>query len=496
MVKYTHSLKPLYKNLILFLALFVFFRSIESNPLSEKDIIELTLKQNSNILISRINSKSDSLDLKAMEALKLPQINALAGFIYSPLDSTVVTSSIGDSTYNSKSSQSQMRLKSSISASQVVPGGGEIGGMLEGTKYYTDSSSDILQTNEAKVNLSFSQPLLKNAWKHAEPYFSISIERLDNDLFTLEQKKNMLTSISEARLAYWTLYEKQKLLTLYTNELKLKKQLQQNARQRLAVGEGTIIDTLSAAHEYLEAYQLVLSAKAEIEVAQNDLADILMLDSNNVEVDTLFEMVITSPPNENEILKTAKEFDPDMDIFEVMKEKLTLQLKNDKNQMLPDLRFETSYSRNTIGDSFFKSDHYYSTNLAIGLILKYDLPIRDKKISLKKRELAIEQTKLYEDQYDRKLKSRIAELVLRWNQEIESLNVGRLSQKIAKQQAEATRTGYKIGSVDRLTLLKAENDFLRSSIRVIQKELGLKNLEILFEETTGTFLSRYGVTLK
>lgn len=492
----THTLRLLFKKLILFLL--INLTLVISDPLSEKDIIELTLKQNSNIQISRLNIRSDILDLKSTEASSLPQISALTGVNYLPLDSTVVTSVIGDSTYRTVSSQLQLEMYSSISASQAIPGGGVIGGSLEGSRQYTDSSnnSNNIKSSSTNVNINFSQPLLKDAWRHAEPYFSISIKRLDSKQFTLEQKKMILASISEARLAFWDLYEKQKLLTLYNNELNFKEKMKVNALQRFSIGEGSVIDTLSATHEYWEVYQLLLSAKAEIEVARNNLADILIMDSKTIGVGTHLEMELMTPPDENKILRAAKEFDPEINIFKIMKEKLILQLKNDKNQLLPDLRFETSYNRNSVGNSFFESDHYLSTNLAIGLILRYDFPIRTKKMAVEKSELSIKKTKLFEEQYDRKLESKIAELVLRWNQELESLRVSRLSQNIVKQQVEASRTGYEIGTVDRLSLLKAENDFLHASVRVIQKELALKKLEILFEETTGIFLSKYGVELK
>ena len=68
--------------------------------------------------------------------------------------------------------------------------------------------------------------------------------------------------------------------------------------------------------------------------------------------------------------------------------------------------------------------------------------------------------------------------------------------EIAKKNHEFAQVGYRLGTADYLTLLKAKNDLINSQLSKIQAEVNLKKIEIAVDEATGMVLGRFGAVVK
>jgi len=69
------------------------------------------------------------------------------------------------------------------------------------------------------------------------------------------------------------------------------------------------------------------------------------------------------------------------------------------------------------------------------------------------------------------------------------------TKEIADKQLEAAQAGYNLGTIDRLSLVDAENSFLSASIDLLRSQLTMKRILIVVEEVTGTVLERFGVAI-
>lgn len=469
--------------------------------LTEKDVLVNALKSNYDILVIGIEKQSDSIDVVAAESSTLPEIALHLGSKVYPLDSTERTIHV-DTTIQTQNIDSSFTIGSNnqylvndfeVTASQSFPGGGVLSGSLKEShnkNFSTDSSNYTTD-----IELLFTQPLLKNGLKFANPAYAIKIRHLDNSQFSLEQKKRILSSLTSVRLLYWELFEKQMLRTIFLDQMIFARKHLETERIKHKIGNTTVIDTLSAHLDYLQAKGSYLGAQTEVALAQKELIVALALDVDSLSVDTADLIQITQLPPPDTFLTMVESFDPQCAVFSVVSEKLALQELYQKNQLLPSLGVQAGVNYSASGDAPF-SKSYSAINGVVGVVLSYSFPVRNKLLDIQQTQLAKKKNTLSQEHYKRKLKKQIQDLYLSWRQELQSLQIAQASKEIALQKFHASKAGYEIGTVDQLTLDKAEDDYVETSIRLLQKQILMKRLEIVFDEITGVVLSKFGVTIE
>ncbi len=470
--------------MFLFLVLFMWTTNIPA--LTERDIIFTALKNNPDIRIARLDVRSDSLSFENEKSRRLPSLSTEIEQTITPYDS--VSSSL--SKYNTPSVSTGVGLN----AVQKIPGGGTVTGTLQGGRLgHLDSGGNNYSST---VGITYTQHLLKNAWKFDELEYSISVRRLYNRHFTLQQKKAILASLSTIRNLYWSLYEKKALCAIFTDRKQYAEKHLNTQRTLFTIGNVTVLDTLSAHLDHLEATRQLLGVQTDSDLAHRELAVTLALPLDSMTVDSITNIHLYELPGPEDFITQVETFDPQVQIFDLLNQKLRLQLQHNKNQQLPDILFEAGYTRSLSGKKFSDDEYGFASNAVFGLIVRYSLPNKAHRIDKEQTNIALQKNSIAQDQYKRELTQLVDELVMTWKQEIQTLDIAKASQHIARQQFDAAKAGYDIGTVDQLTLDKAENDFLEMSIRYLQKQVVMKKLEIIFDEITGTVLSRFGVKLE
>jgi len=471
-------------NSILFFALFIC--TANASVLTERDIIFTAIQNNSDIRIAQLDIRSDSLTLESVNSQRLPSLVTELEQQISPYDS--VSSIL--SAYSTPSVATGLE----VNAIQQVPGGGTVTGTLLGERWsHLDTDSSNYSTS---VSIKYTQPLLNGAWKNDVVGYTIALQRLDNKTFTLQQKKAMLATLSSVRNLYWSLYEKQSLCAIFSDRKQYAEKHLSTQRTRFNIGNATKLDTLSAHLDYLEAMRLFLGAKTDAALAQRELATALTLPLDSTRVDTVPDIHLSDLPGTDDFIAQVEAFDPQVKIFEILDTRLQQQMLYNKNQLLPDITLEAGYTRSLTGDAFFDDTRAFSGNAVIALILRYSLPVKSRRIEKEQTGIALQKNALAQQHYSREISRQVEMLVMTWQQELQTLDIAKASRYIAQQQFDAAKAGYDIGTVDQLTLDKAENDYLEMAIRLLQKQVVMKKLEIIFDEITGTVLSRFGVTLQ
>lgn len=456
--------------------------------LTEKEAVLLGLKNNKEIQIRWIDIRNDSLALASLKAGWLPSASALLSEEISPLNHSTIPEP-GENTPKEKT-------MAIFTTKQVIPGGGNVSGSISGN--YEKNLLDSVFFASNSVQFTYTQPLLRQAWKNHELKYRIDIKRFDNSSFSLHQQKMIISQLSQIRSLYWTLYEKKAFCSIYKEKEVYRKKQLETERARFGTGQASALDTLSAAFDYLESKRLLLSAQTDVDILKQGLATMLSSSVESILVDTLLLLSISPIPNPEKFLEMAKAYDPELKIFELMKKKLNLQYQNNKNQFLPNLEFKANYSR-----VFFKNQSYKENeaknvmrNASVSLIASYSLPLKLREIDKQKIKLEIKKNIVLKDNYYDHLKNKIAELSLMWQRDMQTLEIFQISIDIADKKYIASKAGYDLGTVNRLTLDKAEDDYVESKLRFFQKQVIMKKLEIIFDEITGSTLSRFGVTLK
>ncbi|MFP4163888.1 MAG: TolC family protein [Chitinispirillaceae bacterium] len=442
-----------------------------ADPLSEEDIVFRTLSQNTDLVVERLQIEKSALDLKDAHSPKYPTLNfSLSG---NRTDSATLTSG-------------------SATVKQHIPGGGQITGSTQQGHSKPLNASSLYNRS---FTASIEQPLLKGAWGADPVQYSIRVSSINENLLSLQNKQTILSQLSLARRHYWDLYEKKALLDISKKRTGQAKKILEAQKARYRIGEATVLDTLSAALEWSSAEQQLLGAQFQYESARSTLAAFLREDADSITITDSMNMEIPDLPQPQEFTKLAREYDPQMEIFNRMRELLSLHLKQEKNDLLPSLDVQASYSRSALDPKFFSSIAPHA-NKSIGLILSYDFPQTSTRSNIKRRELDLQIQKENEKQHKIDLETRLNELKRRWKLDKLQVEYARASSQLAQKQYEATMKGYELGTESRLSLIKAQNDLASAKSSYAQSLVQMKKLQIILEEITGTTFNRFGVQLK
>lgn len=461
--------------------------------LTERQAMLSGLERRFEIRILHLESRIDSLDVETVRAQWLPQTEASTGLHLAPYDSAArVVSGTFTTLYESGSKTTTLTTGDSLSVTQHLPGGGTINGNAAfGNEWYL--TADDSTRLDRSLSLSIRQPLLRGAWRHSPVSHSVKIARLDNRTFSLEQRKRLLSYCSDVRTRFWKCYETQALVKLYRKEARYAEEELNVVRTRHTLGIATPLDTLTAKLAWINAVSRLHDAESDEMQTREELAFHCGLAPHAVKIDTSLAVSLTRLPPPNRMLQEAERFDPQLRIFDVAAERLELTRAHTRNSLLPDVGLTASLRRSR---SETTEEEYYRSNSVIGLIASYAFPVKSRKISLEKTDVSLKINRLEREQYKRELLLRVQELHRSWEREFRSIEIARSARQIAQQTLDATRKGYSVGTVDRLSLDKAENDYRIAVIDLLEKEILMKQLEIVFDELTGATLTRLGVSLE
>ncbi len=466
---------------------------IGAAPVTEQQALLSALEHRYEVRILHLETQSDSLKTETEKAPWLPQLSVKTQLSAIPFDSTSVTHNGNALSYLSGSSSS-LKNDNSISVSQHLPGGGTIGGSVS-----LDNTVDLEHTDSTTrataLQLEVTQPLLRNAWWADPVATDITLARLDHERFTCAQQQRMLSYGSDIRTRFWNLYEAQALVDLYKQETAYAKEQFATERTRVALGMAPPIDTLSAKLTYINSTARLHDALSDLLQLQEELAFYSGINDSAITIDSTIVIAVPPLPPPDTMIAMAERFDPQLRIFSVAAKRLALQRRLTRNSLLPNVALKGSLQRSTDEKSSTRTN-YFVNNSVISLIASYDLPTRPRKIALQRNAIDADINKLNRENHREQLRLRIAELHRSWERERRAIEIAESAQNVARQALTAAREGFSVGTVDRLSLVKAENDYRSACSELLRKQLLMKQLEIVFDEITGVTLTRLGVQLQ
>jgi outer membrane protein TolC len=264
-------------------------------------------------------------------------------------------------------------------------------------------------------------------------------------------------------------------------------------RTRHSLGLAASLDTLSAKLAWINAISRLHDAESNEMQTREELAFYCGLDFKSVVIDSTLAVSLTRLPPPEQMIREAEQFDPQLRIFDVAAERLELTRAHTRNSLLPNVDLTASMRRSHSEST--EEEHFFS-NSVIGLIASYAFPVKSRKLALEKTNVSIKVNDLERKQYKKELLLKVRELNRSWEREFRSIEIARSARQIAEQTLDATREGHSVGTVDRLSLDKAENDYRIAVIDLLEKEIIMKQLEIVFDELTGATLTRLGVAIE
>lgn len=372
----------------------------------------------------------------------------------------------------------------------------------------TTTTNSFNPTHTSELQFSWSQPLLRDAGRSVN-LIPLQISRIGVDQTAWELKKTVSASVRSIVSAYWELYaagEAVKELEQVLPLIEEVKRLQDEAFKTGWVVQADVAKSEAQLHDYRQRLLETQSAQAGAELR---LRNLMGLSPNFSKVTDLETMPTTSRPDyeREKLLDEAMSNQPDL-----VKRRLDIRIRQlelaaARNQMKPNLNFDTLYRMNGVGDSLGSALEQMSTadfaDWELGAGFSVTLGRRGARAnvraadSLLTRESALLEQQCFTVYHD------LANALRRLDFLEQQLNEGQQSLKAARAWVAGARLRYQNPNPEGQGgnwLLENLNDYL-NAIRFQTdvatnwaRNLAEFNIELArIEEIKGTILEFYGI---
>lgn len=322
--------------------------------MSLQDCIELTLRNNIDLKIDRINPEIARYSLEG-------------AFGYD--DPTFMFSGQHDHTESgSQLLSGGFSLPGSVTDAESFRS--SLGGSLPwGTTYtlsgnvsdsYGTSRGNPFESSSGSASVSVTQPLLKNFWID-QPRLSILVAK--NRVKYSEQalRLQVIQTITTLEQAYYLLIYDRALIEVQSNAVVLAEQLVKENKKRLEVGSLAPLDLESAEAQAAQSRAALLQAQIQLGTQERVLKS-LMTDRFRDWADIAIEPTgtLTAPPptlSRQDSWRKGLNQRPEMVQAKLDLERMGIVLKYDRNQLYPELDVFASFGYNGSGKEF--SDAFY-----------------------------------------------------------------------------------------------------------------------------------------
>jgi outer membrane protein len=473
--------------------------------LSLKDSIIYALRNNFDIEISKLTTKSSDYDITVEKARFDPTLQ-LAGSIQ---DSEVPSSNllqIGSETttvitpFVSQGNTAGAILKS------LMPTGATVSleyGIFR--SFLNPSPFQLINPSYTNfIQAEITQPLLKGAgWFYNRS--PIYIAR-NNKKISLSQFKTTAIEVSNyVQEAYWNLIKAIEDLKVANKSLERAEDLLKENKIQVEAGTLAPIEIIDAEAGVASRVEAVISAENTIKDKEDELKRIM----NFTDGEFISDAIITPTdkpvfePKKFELkdsIKLAMENRPELQQLHLRTENAGMQTKRRKNELLPALDVTTGLLYTGLGDevssandSVFSEDfqsEYFTLTLAIPIgnrlarsqYNKSKTEERQVNINVKKKELDIV--------------VEVRGSVRQVTTNIERVKATRKSRELAQKRLDVEEKKYSVGRSTSLEVLRAQEDLATAegneAKAIIDYEISLGNLE----KAKGTILDAYDIKLK
>jgi outer membrane protein TolC len=442
--------------------------------------------------------------------------------------------SFGFSTENTKEasfswiqSEEQINAESnsySIQLSQIIPAGGSFSVALSSNK--SESNQKLLSVNpryNTILRFNISQPLLKDFGLKLSRR-EIIIAQNNRDISENQLRGILMDTIYNVEKAYWD-------LTYSIENLKVKKQSLELARDLLAknsreveVGMMAPIEVLSAQAEVASREADIIQAQAMVKNNEDNLKTVINLAAweNNIEVRIMpgdkpsFEKKEISL---DEALLTARENRPDLQATRVNLKNKEIDVSYAKNQLLPDLRLSASYwspglsgtqfiydPRDPFGgpidsvpgkpaDALKDTLGFRFKNWSAAITLSIPLSTVLSRAQYAQAKVSLEQANLNLKNQEQQAFLEIRNAVRSVQTDYERVQAYRLARELAEKKLEAEQKKLKVGLTTNYVVLNYQRDLANAQSAelkaVIDYNLSLAKLE----RAMGTTLGRKNIKI-
>ena len=356
----------------------------------------------------------------------------------------------------------------------------------------------------SSIEAKIKQPLLKNAGIFYNRS-NIYIARNDKKRSIMELKETAIEVINTAQTAYWELVKAIEELRVRKKSLERAEDLLKKNKIQVKVGTLAPIELLVAEEGVASQLEGVLVAENDIKDREDDLKQVMNLsnkpmlsDVSIVPLDRAsFKIMDVSLKKSIEIaLENRPEvFEQGLDI-----KNAKIKVKQQKNQLLPQLDIETGISYHGLGSNLGNSlDSTFSEKFQrefFGIALEIPLGNREARNNYTKAKLEEKQTVFNTRKIEQIIVVEVRKAVRQIKTNAERVKASRKAKELSQERLKAEEKKFKVGRSTSLEVIRAQANLAvsegRATNAIVDYQISLGNLDAVL----GTILESNNIIIE
>ena len=467
--------------------------------MSLQDCIQTALAHNFDVQVQRINPQISLYNLDAAYSGYDPIFNVSGKHTYnvSPGSYNSYTGT------NSPSSISDANSFSSGISGGLLPWGLQYGLNSSLSESYGKNSFGGFDNSSANVGVTLTQPLLKNFWIDST---RLNIRVAKNRLKYSEQslRQQLITSVTAVANAYYELIYAQQNVQVQSNALVLAQTQLDQDNQRVQIGTLAILSVQQDESQVAQAKANLIAAQSTLDTDQNTLKNLL--------TDNYSQWHDTDIQPSEALLALSQTFDlqdswtkgmarrPDLLQAKLNVEQSGIQLKYDRNQLLPALDLTGSYGYTGSGREFDNSADNVgegnAPNYSYGAQLTVPLGNLGPRNQYKAAKAALQQIELQFKQLEQNIMVQIDNAVKQAQSSYQSVQATRQARIYAEAALDAEQKTYAVGKATTFEVLTYQNNLTAARSQEIRALANYNEALATLAQQEGATLERHNINIE
>ncbi len=482
--------------------------------LSLKAYLELVMANNTDIQLQLLTLETPKNAI--MRAMSTWDPTASASFSSTRSTSPSVTALAGASTTVSLSQPA------SFSYSEVLPTGMQYSVGYSASKSTTNSSFATLNPSlSSSLNVNFSQPLLRNRGA-AVNRLNLMMARSRYGIAGSTLKNSLIQLVNGAENAYWDVVQARENLRVAESARKLAEDSLALSQKELELGAISPLDIYNPQQQLANAELSVSQARFSLSQTENALRKQIGADlepdvrQTPIELTESVEAAIDSEALDAEKhVERALKARPDLKAAVQTLDVDDMQVRQAKNEILPNLSLTGSYSTQGVGGNLYSGGGQSGPPIPGGFgdslsqMFGFGYPVYSFGLNL---SLPIRSHAAVADMADALVQKKHDSLTVRNNQQAirlsvlnavsnvesskQSLKLALVARDFAAKYLDAENQKFQLGSEPMQFVLQAQTQLSQAESAVVQAQVGLRRNLLNLLTQTGELLDERGIAVQ
>ena len=473
--------------------------------LSLKDSVMYALRNNFDIEISKLNSKSSDYDI-TIEKARFDPAFSMSGSLQNDEVPSSNLLQVGDATTTVISPFVSEGRIADAAIRSLIPTGASVSLEYQIFRNFMDPSPfQLLNPSYTNfVEAKITQPLLKGGGLFYNRSL-IYIAR-NNKKISLAQFKNKAIEVSNlVQEAYWNFVRAVENLKVAQKSKERAEDLLKKNKIQVETGTLPPIEIVDAEAGVASRVEAIISAENTIKDREDELKRILNFAGDEIISDA--DVIPTDKPDFEprtfelkETIKIAMEKRPDLTELHLATENAGIQTRRRKNELYPALDLSGGIRYTGLGNDVSDANDSTFSESYQGefFTLAFEIPIgnRSARSAYNKSKISERQTKINVKKKELDIVVEVRESVRQVKTNIERVNATRKARELARKRLEVEEKKYEVGRSTNLEILRAQENLALAEFEdtraIIDYEISMGNLE----KAKGTILDVYDIKLE